>query len=54
MGGLYRNNYYNQSLNHKNKVVNLNGVQDLKLIAYDNSDRPILEFDGPGGITGGH
>mmetsp|Transcript_27583 Transcript_27583/g.41731 ORF Transcript_27583/g.41731 Transcript_27583/m.41731 type:complete len:585 (-) Transcript_27583:1085-2839(-) len=52
MDGLYRNNYYGQSLNHNNKIVNLNNVQDLKIIGIGDQ-RPILEFDGPGGIFGG-
>jgi len=54
MDGVYQNNYYGQSFNHNNKVVNLNGVSDLKLLAHpDVTSRPILEFDGPGGIFGG-
>ena len=54
MEGVYRNNYYGQSFNHNNKVVNLNGVTDLKILAHpDAASRPILEFDGPGGIFGG-
>jgi len=54
MEGVYQNNYYGQSFNHNNKVVNLNGVSDLKLLAHpDAPSRPILEFDGPGGIFGG-
>lgn len=54
MEGVYRNNYYGQSFNHNNKVVNLNGVTDLKILAHpDVTSRPILEFDGPGGIFGG-
>jgi len=52
MEGLYRNNYYGQSLNHENKIVNLNNVHDLKIMGFG-STRPILEFDGPGGIFGG-
>ena len=54
MEGVYRNNYYGQSYNHNNKVVNLNGVTDLKLLAHpEAASRPVLEFDGPGGIFGG-
>lgn len=54
MEGVYQNNYYGQSFNHNNKVVNLNGVTDLKILAHpDATSRPILEFDGPGGIFGG-
>lgn len=54
MEGTYQNNYYGQSLNHNNKVVSLNGVTDLKLLAHpDVKSRPILQFDGPGGIFGG-
>ena len=49
MIGIYRNNYYGQSLNHNNKLVNLNGVSDLKILAHpDAVDMPLLEFDGPG------
>ena len=54
MEGVYRNNYYGQSYNHNNKVVDINGVSDLKILAhFDATSRPILEFDGPGGIFGG-
>lgn len=53
VGGEYKNNYFGQSKNHQNKVVNLNGVTDLKLLAYAEANRPILKFDGPGGIMGG-
>ncbi|KAL9185786.1 hypothetical protein ACHAXT_003563 [Thalassiosira profunda] len=54
MEGTYRNNYYGQSLNHNNKVVNLNGVNDLKILADpEAATMPVLEFDGPGGIFGG-
>ena len=54
MEGTYRNTYYGQSYNHNNKVVNLNGVSNLKLLADpDATSRPILQFDGPGGIFGG-
>ena len=34
-------------------MINLKNVQDLKILAYDEIDRPILQFDGPGGIIGG-
>jgi len=54
MEGTYRNTYYGQSYNHNNKVVNLNGVSNLKLLADpDATTKPILQFDGPGGIFGG-
>src|SRR5210317_904582 len=54
MEGTYQNNYYGQSPDHNNKVVSLNGVTDLKLLAHpDVTSRPILQFDGPGGIFGG-
>ena len=54
MEGTYLNNYYGQSQNHANKVVNLNGVSNLKLLADPNATtKPILKFDGPGGIFGG-
>eukprot|EP00586_Coscinodiscus_wailesii_P001337 CAMPEP_0172488786 /NCGR_PEP_ID=MMETSP1066-20121228/18518_1 /TAXON_ID=671091 /ORGANISM="Coscinodiscus wailesii, Strain CCMP2513" /LENGTH=651 /DNA_ID=CAMNT_0013256243 /DNA_START=59 /DNA_END=2014 /DNA_ORIENTATION=- len=54
MEGVYRNNYYGQSYNHNNKVVDIRGVSDLKILAHPNvTSRPILEFDGPGGIFGG-
>ena len=54
MEGTYRNNYFGKSKNHNNKVVNLNGVSNLKLLAHpDAKTRPLLKFDGPGGIFGG-
>lgn len=54
MEGTHRNAYYGRSQNHNNKVVNLNGVSDLKLLADpEASSAPVLEFDGPGGIVGG-
>ena len=54
MEGTYLNNYYGQSQNHANKVVNLNGVSNLKLLADPNATtKPVLKFDGPGGIFGG-
>ena len=54
MEGTYQNNYYGRSKNHANKVVSLNGVSDLKLLAHpDSVTRPVLQFDGPGGIFGG-
>lgn len=55
MPGTYYNNYYGQSLNHSNKVVNLNGVHHLKILAHSSApeDRPVLVFDGPAGIQGG-
>ena len=54
MEGTHLNNYYGQSQNHANKVVNLNGVSNLKLLADPNATtKPILKFDGPGGIFGG-
>ena len=53
MEGTYRNTYFGKSLNHQNKIVNLNGVSDLKLLAYSNA-KPVLEFDGPAAILGGN
>ena len=46
MEGTYRNTYYGQSYNHNNKIVNLNGVSNLKLLADpDATTKPILQFD---------
>lgn len=54
MEGTYPNSYYGQSLDHNNRVVNLDGVSDLKILADpDAGSMPVLEFDGPGGILGG-
>lgn len=53
MPGTYRNNYYGKSQNHRNKVVSLSGVSDLKILAFSEFDRPVLEFDGPAAILGG-
>mmetsp|Transcript_16663 Transcript_16663/g.36091 ORF Transcript_16663/g.36091 Transcript_16663/m.36091 type:complete len:650 (-) Transcript_16663:163-2112(-) len=54
MEGTYRNTYYGQSFNHNNKVVNLNGVSDIKILADPNAtSMPKLEFDGPGAFVGG-
>lgn len=54
MEGFYQNNYYGNSLNHNNKIVNLNDLHNLKILAYGgNTSTPVLEFDGPSGIFGG-
>ena len=53
MPGTYRNSYYGESQNHQNKVIDLNNVNDLKILAYSDTSRPILQFDGPSAIQGG-
>ena len=52
MNGTYRNHDFGRSLDNRNNIVNLNGVSDMKLLAYPNAG-PILKFDGSGGIMGG-
>ena len=53
MPGTYRNRYYGESQNHHHKVIDLNNVNDVKILAYSNTDRPIIQFDGPAAIQGG-
>ena len=54
MEGTYRNNNYGKSKNNSAKIVNLNNVSNLKIIADPNaSSMPLLQFDGAGGIFGG-
>ena len=54
MEGTYRNNNYGNSKNNNAKIVNLNNVSNLKIIADPNaSSMPLLQFDGAGGIFGG-
>jgi len=55
MEGIYRNKDFGTSnnKNHKNKIIWLNGVANLKILGYPGSTKPILEFDGPGAIIGG-
>ena len=50
----YQNREYGENFDHSNVIVNLNNVNDLKLLAYGDGSRPILKFDGPGGIIGGN
>ena len=52
MSGTYHNDSFGQSFDHDQKIVNLNGVHDLKILANINA-KPVLEFDGPGAIVGG-
>ena len=54
MEGTYRNNNYGQSKNNNAKIVSLNNVSNLKILADPNASKmPLLQFDGAGGIFGG-
>ena len=54
MEGTYRNNNYGKSKNNSAKIVNLNNVSNLKILADPNaSTMPLLQFDGAGGLFGG-
>jgi len=54
MEGTYRNNNYGNSKNNNAKIVTLNNVSNLKIIADpDASNMPLLQFDGAGGMFGG-
>jgi len=54
MEGTYQNNNYGKSKNNSAKIVNLNNVSNLKILADPNaSNMPLLQFDGAGGIFGG-
>ena len=54
MEGTYRNNNYGQSKNNNAKIVTLNNVSNLKILADPNASKvPLLQFNGAGGIFGG-